>query len=153
MVGVCDPAIQLTPRSDKHFPLTKPQASTPPTPFSHRISISSWFHKHYKWDSMGATDCLSLVFFYSPPSLPLSLSLSLPLSLSLLFLFTVARLVSRDGVARETRPQTGPLRQRSLKQSTAMLRSTLSTLTLQIVGKQWNRCNVSYLQIKQLALN
>lgn len=56
--------------------------------------------------------CLSLVF-----------SLFFPPSLLFFFLLTVTGLVSWDRVARETRPQTGPLRQRSPKHRTAQLSS------------------------------
>lgn len=120
---VCDSAVQPSLRSDEHFPSTKAPSLTPPP---HKISISSWFHKHYKWDSMGATDCVVLMF-----SLPPSLFPSF-------FLLTVTSLVSRDRVTRETRPQAGPLRQKSPKHSTAQLSSALSsscyTLTVLIVA-------------------
>lgn len=66
------------------------------------ISISSWFHKHYKQDSMGAID---------------SHSLSTSLCLSLFLLLTVTSLVSWDRVTGETRPQTGPVREKSPKYS------------------------------------
>lgn len=106
---ICDAAVQLSLRSEEHVPFYTAQSLTPP-PSSHKISISSWFHKHYKWDSMGATDCVSLLFSLSSSLLP-----------SFFFLLTVTSLVSWDRVARETRPQTGPLRQRSPKHRTAQL--------------------------------
>lgn len=109
------------------FPTVRPSTSFRQA-HTHRISMSIWFHKPYKWDTMGATDCV----FLSRRLLP-------SLSLSLAFLLTVVCHVSWDRVARETRPQPGPLRQKSPnKKSTALLTSLDDSLTVQYrAGLTW----------------
>lgn len=79
-------------------------------------SISSWFHQHYKQCPKGATDCVFLLF-----SLFLSIPASFPFFLP--FFSHWLCLVPRDSVAGETRPPTGPLRQKTPKYSTAQLNS------------------------------
>lgn len=89
LAGPASPTVGRALAFDKAPGFTLPPSFLP----LHRISISSWFHKHYKWHSMGATDCASLSFSLSPAPLPLFLC----------FLLTLT-LVSWDRVARETRP-------------------------------------------------
>lgn len=109
---ICDTAVQLSLRSGEHFPFYTARSLTPPLLLSQ--------DKHFQLVSqtlqMRFNGChrlgLSLVF-----------SLFFPLSLFFFLLLTVTSLVSWDRVARETRPQTGPLRPRSPKHRTAQLSS------------------------------
>lgn len=107
---ICDAAVQLSLRSEEHVPFYTAQSLTPPllSQDKHFQLVSQTLQMRFNGCHRL---CLSLVF-----------SLFFPLSL-LFFPLTVTSLVSWDRVARETRPQTGPLRQRSPKHRTAQLSS------------------------------
>lgn len=106
---ICDAAVQLSLRSEEHVPFYTAQSLTPPPPLLSQDKHFQLVSQTLQMRFNGCHRlCLSLVF-----------SLFFPPSLLFFFLLTVTGLVSWDRVARETRPQTGPLRQRSPKHRTA----------------------------------